>query len=189
MNSLLVSLLGVIGGVVLIGAALPALSAESHWVRHVIHEGEQAMTAVAGDFSGDGLPDVISDSGGMTRLFIAPDWHEVVLDEHPEFKWYIHSEFFDIDNDGDLDYVAARYNPGLVIWLEQPASGQTQRWNKHLIDDTIHGIHGLIKGDIENDGQLELLALRGASPANPQSSFFEGEEARGCQLHEFLVGV
>ena len=116
-------------------------SAESQWVRHVIHEGEQSMTAVPGDFTGDGLPDVISDSGGMTRLFVAPDWHEVVLDEHPEFKWYIHSEFFDIDNDGDLDYIAARYNPGLVIWLEQPASGQTQRWTKHLIDDTIHGIH------------------------------------------------
>ena len=66
----------------LIGSALPACSAESQWVRHVVHEGEQSMTAVAGDFSGDGLPDVISDSGGMTRLFVAPDWHEVVLDEH-----------------------------------------------------------------------------------------------------------
>ena len=74
MNSLSATLLVLIGGLVLIGAAFPALSAESHWVRHVIHEGEQAMTAVAGDFSGDGLPDVISDSGGMTRLFVAPDW-------------------------------------------------------------------------------------------------------------------
>ena len=61
MNRPLALLVCVIGGLVLIGAAFPALSAESHWVRHVIHEGEQAMTAVAGDFSGDGLPDVISD--------------------------------------------------------------------------------------------------------------------------------
>lgn len=145
---------------------VPIGYAESHWVRHVIHEGEQSMTAVAGDFSGDGLPDVISDSGSMTRLFVAPDWHEVVLDEHPEFKWYIHSEIFDIDNDGDLDFVGARYNPGLVIWLEQPANGQMQRWNKHLIDDTIHGIHGLMKGDIENDGQFELFATS-AQPKDP----------------------
>ena len=50
MNSLSATLLVLIGGLVLIGAAFPALSAESHWVRHVIHEGEQAMTAVAGDF-------------------------------------------------------------------------------------------------------------------------------------------
>ena len=33
------------------------------WVRHVIYEGEQAMTAVAADFTGDGMADVISDSG------------------------------------------------------------------------------------------------------------------------------
>jgi len=35
---------------------------------------KQSMTAVAGDFTGDGLVDVISDSGRMTRLFVAPDW-------------------------------------------------------------------------------------------------------------------
>jgi hypothetical protein len=151
---------------VLIGSALPACSAESHWVRHVIHEGEQAMTAVAGDFSGDGLPDVISDSGGMTRLFVAPDWQEVVLYEHPEFKWYIHSESFDVDNDGDLDYIAARYNPGQVVWLEQPAHALTERWQTHLIDETIHGIHGLMKGDIGNDGQWELFATS-AQPKEP----------------------
>ena len=52
---------------------MPICVAESQWVRHVIHEGEQSMTAVPGDFTGDGLPDVISDSGGMTRLFVAPD--------------------------------------------------------------------------------------------------------------------
>jgi hypothetical protein len=95
--------------------------AESHWVRHVIHEGEQSMTAVAGDFTGDGLVDVISDSGNVTRLFIAPAWREVILDEHVNCKWYIHSEFFDVDRDGDLDYIAARYNPGRIIWLEQPS--------------------------------------------------------------------
>ena len=117
----------VIAGLVCMGTALPICSVESHWLQHVIHEGEQSMTAVAADFTGDALPDVISDSGGMTRLFVAPDWQEIILSEHPEFKWYIHSELFDVDDDGDLDYIAARYNPGQVIWLEQPANGQTQR--------------------------------------------------------------
>ena len=88
------------------------------------------MTAVAGDFTGDGLVDVISDSGRLTRLFVSPEWHEVILDEHDDCKWYIHSEFLDIDSDGDLDYIAARYNPGRIIWLEQPEKGETQRWKK-----------------------------------------------------------
>ena len=40
------------------------------------------MTAVAADFTGDGIPDVIADSDNKTRLFVGPDWNEVVLDEH-----------------------------------------------------------------------------------------------------------
>lgn len=136
------------------------------WLRHVIHEGEQAMTAVAGDFTGDGLPDVISDVGDKTQLFVAPNWDEVTLDQHSGSKRYIHSECFDIDGDGDLDYVGARYNPGQIIWLEQPAKGSTQRWQKRLIDDTVHGIHGLIKGDVDGDGRFDLLATS-AQPKPP----------------------
>ena len=109
-------------------SACGATCAESYWMRHVVHEGEQSMTAVAGDFTGDGLVDVISDSGRLTRLFVSPDWREVILDEHDDCKWYIHSEFFDVDRDGDLDYIAARYNPGRIIWLEQPEKSETQRW-------------------------------------------------------------
>ena len=166
MNSMNALLFYLVSWLVVTCMVVPSCYGESEWVRHVIYEGEQAMTAVAADFTGDGMADVISDSGGMTRLFVAPDWHEVILDEHPEFKWYIHSEFFDIDDDGDLDYVAARYNPGRIVWLEQPVDGQNQRWISHLIDDTIHGIHGLIKGDIGNDGQWELFATS-AQPKEP----------------------
>lgn len=124
------------------------------------------MTAVAGDFTGDGLPDVISDIGNKTRLFVAPDWEEVVLDEHSNSMRYIHSECFDVDGDGDLDFIGARYNPGLIVWLEQPEDGATQRWTRRLIDDSVHGIHGLIQGDVDGDGKPELLATS-AQPKPP----------------------
>ncbi|MFK8110851.1 MAG: FG-GAP repeat domain-containing protein [Rubripirellula sp.] len=144
--------------------------AQEAWTKHVIHQGQQTMTAVAGDFSGDGLPDVICDNGGSTRLFVAPDWEEVILDEHPEPKSYIHSECFDVDRDGDLDYIGARYNPGLIIWLEQPDDPLTQRWRKRTIDDTVHGIHGLIQGDVNNDGEPDLLATSAQpKPPHPES--------------------
>jgi hypothetical protein len=112
------------------------------------------------------LPDVIADSDKKTRLFVAPNWDEVVLDDHAEVQTYIHSECFDVDGDGDLDYIGARYNPGLIVWLEQPQNGGSDRWLRRIIDDSVHGIHGLIKGDVDGDGKMDLLATS-AQPKPP----------------------
>ena len=110
---------------------------EPAWKKHVIHQGAQTMTAVAADFTGDGLPDVISDSDNKTRLFVAPDWNEIILDDHPDIRSYIHSEVFDVDSDGDLDYIGARYNPGLIVWLEQPDDPLGGRWKRRIADDSV----------------------------------------------------
>jgi hypothetical protein len=139
---------------------------EPGWKKHIIFEGARTMTAVAGDFTGDGLPDVIADCDKKTRLFVGPDWNEVVLDDHPDVQTYIHSECFDVDRDGDLDYIGARYNPGLIVWLEQPDRGAQERWRRRIIDDSVHGIHGLIQGDVDGDGRPELLATS-AQPKPP----------------------
>lgn len=148
----------------LLGLASSCVAQQPGWTKHVIHEGLQTMTAVAGDFSGDGLPDVIADSGEKTRLFVAPDWTEVVLDDHSGGGTYIHSECFDVDGDGDLDYIGARYRPGLIAWLEQPDDSADGRWHRRIIDDTVDGIHGLIQGDVDGDGMIDLLANSTSRP-------------------------
>jgi len=136
------------------------------WKKHVIHEGEHCNTAVAGDFTGDGRPDVISTSGGKSRLFIAPDWKVVVIDDNKENS-FIHSEVFDVDRDGDLDYIGARYRPGLVAWFENPKDSTKGPWKFRVADQEINGIHGLLKGDVDGDGQVDLLA----NSAQPVGAF------------------
>ena len=135
------------------------------WKKHIIHQGERCVTAVAADFTGDGKPDVIANSAGKTRLFVGPDWREIVLDENRQHG-FIHSESFDVDGDGDQDYIGARYDPGLIVWFECPNNPLQDPWTIRLVDDQVHGIHGLLKGDVDKDGKPDLLATS-AQPKEP----------------------
>jgi hypothetical protein len=161
-----------IAWVIFVVATTSGARAEEPWRKHVVHEGLHTNTAVAGDFTKDGKPDIISNSGSKTRLFVAPNWQEVILAEGNGHD-FIHSEFFDVDGDGDLDWIGARYQPGLIVWLEQPEKPLEQRWPLRLVDDQVIGVHGLLKGDIGGDGQFDLIA----NSAQPLPSFPNSVEA------------
>ena len=135
------------------------------WRKHVVYTGARCNTAIAADFSGDGKVDIICNAGGKTRLLVAPEWKEIVLSAHKDHA-FIHSEVFDVVGDGDSDYIGARYRPGLIVWLEQPASPLEQPWPVHLVDDQVNGVHGLLKGDVDGDGRDDLLA-NSAQPVGP----------------------
>ena len=144
----------------LILLALPSLLWAKPWKKHVIHEGFRANVAVAADFTGDGKIDVISNSDLKTRLFIAPDWTEHIIDDTKGHK-FIHGEVIDVDQDGDPDFIAARYKPGLVVWFETPKDRTKGKWKMRIADDKLNGIHGLLKGDVDGDGKPDLLANSG----------------------------
>ncbi|MEQ1827577.1 MAG: sialate O-acetylesterase [Pirellula sp.] len=134
------------------------------WKKHVVFEGAACMTAVAGDFSGDGRIDIVCNAGKKTQLLVAPDWKPIMLGAG-EMNW-IHSESMDVDGDGDLDVIGTPYNPGRIVWLECPANPLTDRWNERLIDDQVHGVHGLLVGNVDRVGRLDLLATS-AQPTAP----------------------
>ncbi len=143
---------------------------EPDWPRHVIAAGFRNQTAIAADFTGDGRTDVITNDNDKLRtiLYPAPDWKPVVLHTGGNL---IHSEVMDVDGDGDADFIGARYTPGLIFWLERPRDPLRQPWPYHVVDDFanggVHGIHGLITGDVDRDGKPDLIA----NSAQPTGAF------------------
>lgn len=165
------------------------------WRRHVIATGYMNQTVIGGDFTGDGKTDVISTDarGRRTILYVAPDWKPVILQERTAA---IHSEIMDVDGDGDLDYIGARYNPGYIFWLENPARPLNEPWPFHLIDDGeqggVNGVHGLITGDVDGDGKLDLIGNSGQPTGRfPNSiAWFKvpAAPARPWERHVFADG-
>src|SRR5688500_13558272 len=141
--------------------ALAHTLAAQDWIRHVIAEGFHSNTAVAADFTGDKRVDIVANDADGKRdiLYAAPDFKPVVIRQRADGIFA--SAAVDMDNDGDLDYVAARYSPGLLYWLEQPG------WKYHLIDDKLDGIHGLAVGDVNLDGKPDIIA----NSAQPKGEF------------------
>ncbi|MCS1412202.1 MAG: hypothetical protein M2R45_05406 [Verrucomicrobia subdivision 3 bacterium] len=144
---------------ILFPAIILAFSASllADWKKHEVHTGFHTNTAIAGDFTKDNKPDIIANNDQKTRLFIAPDWTEIILDDTKGHN-LIHSEAFDVDGDGDLDFIGARYQPGLIAWLEQPDDPTNEPWPLHIVSKELNGIHGLLRGDVDLDGKLDLIA-------------------------------
>lgn len=149
------------------GALAPEAPAAA-WKKHVVFTGEHVNTAVAADFTGDGRVDIIANSGGKTRLFVAPDWREVILADDRDHQ-FIHAEVLDVDGDERPDFIGARYDPGLIVWLHNPGGEPRGEWTARIVDSQVHGIHGLLVADVDGDGRPDLIA----NSAQPKGEFPE----------------
>ncbi|VTT88142.1 Gll3447 protein [Halorubrum sp. DM2] len=138
------------------------------------------------DLTGNGRPDVIvGGAGPETKLFVAggrtrlpsvegikqatglagptlfwyenPGWERHAISDVPQLG--VGCALGDVDGDGRVDVLAGQgihYNG--VFWFEQPSDPRGS-WERHLVTDRFEKYHDLAFGDVDDDGEPEVVGL------------------------------
>ena len=113
---------------------------------------------VVGDFSGDGIPDIVMLDGvhlgngdgtfrsPLSRLGFTPG---------DEYGALVVGDFF---GDGKLDLVLEDYTTDELLLLKGNGDGTFQANTIYVIGDfnLVYGINQVVAGDFNNDGKLDL---------------------------------
>ena len=120
------------------------------------------------DLNGDGLADLLfidnNGYGGSLGFYKGQKekgyWKKVLIDDENELAMG-DIETADMDNDGDMDIVAAHHKgeweaanePSIVYWYENPS------WNIHKIGEAPNFIKDLSLADFDNDDKMDIAIL------------------------------
>lgn len=127
------------------------------WTQHDLPLELSGPGVGAADLNNDGRCDIVGAKGWAEQPAdkTAPwIWHAEFDLEDPSIPILIH----DVDQDGDPDLIWGMGHKYGVYWLEQQQDDTGNRtWTKHEIDTSWSQAHVVLLGDLDGDGQQELV--------------------------------
>ena len=177
------------------------------WVQHLIPGdtfGIRCVRAADLDNDGDmdlavGVGDVPQEThngslfpGGGRVLWIenlngrAIDWELHPIDDY--FENVLDVSAPDMDNDGDLDLLAAANGEGMISWWEN--NGTDDGWQQHKLQS------GYIPcpitsqaADVDGDGDLDVVASLSTYSPNPTTVWYENADGNAIDWIEHVVAI
>lgn len=134
------------------------------WDRHIIDSDMAEARAVCfADFNKNGKLDLLATACNDNQVVWYENreglsWRKHIIDESPR---PYHGHPADMNGDGVVDVVMAlageqSTNEGSIVWYENKDACRGT-WEKHFIG-TLAGAFEAVAGDIDGDGQLEVVA-------------------------------
>lgn len=149
MNNSIVAAIGL-----LFLSAYPVLSETLPFEIHPLNKKSTYSACAVDDINGDGQLDIIC--GGW--WYEGPDWKRHFVRDVAEirgwFDGYSHLPY-DVDGDGDTDFINVNYRSEAIYWIEHPED-LNKAWPKHIIAEPGAMETGRLH-DIDADGQVDIL--------------------------------
>jgi hypothetical protein len=151
-------------------------STPSFTARAITTSADDAKSVYAADVDGDGDLDVLSASTYDDEIVwhkndggSPPGFTEHVISTSVNGAYSVHAA--DVDGDGDLDVLSASTYDDTIAWYENDG-GSSPGFSKHAITTSANGARSVYTGDVDSDGDLDILS---ASYADGTIAWYEND--------------
>jgi len=169
---------------------------EGNWTRRVADDKIAGVHCVLrADVNQDGVDDLIANEFNPTGEFPSSiTWQEVPKEKDGEWTRHVFangdapggSHYMgtgDLDGDGDMDIAAGAKgkpfeNGNWFAWWENTGE---ETWSKHVLAEDQIGATCIIPGDLDGDGDVDMMASRGHGVG---ILWFENKGDKQFELHE-----